>query len=569
MIAQLLTIALYLPFGLLLAAVVLEFFAIKRRSTEGNNAVIAALKASVIGIALACGAAAYIEIQSVSGVSIPFGNWMIGLGVFGLAVVTLFLKVLCRKKNIKGFPSKLMKRMSKSEGSVGRSILLGTYRVALALALVGLFGSVVLADKLAKSDSPQIADNGDSTDPKEKPETTPTPEPEPVVAVTEPVPEPDPIPAPEPEPMPEVVATTTPEPTPEPEPVPTPEPALVVTAADPNPFNSPDAIVLTPDAPMDTTAPAEPVIATTSDPEPAMVTPALTPAMATPVPALEADNSRSDYYATLIQPLFRGRCYDCHGSDKQKGDLRLDSPDAIRKGGKNGPVVVPGKPEKSSAFTLCALPEDDPDIMPSKGKPLTQAQVGYINRWIADGANLGDGKPWPGMEGVVFTPSGDAGSSLSPEVASLIEKLKGIEVGVKEVPGEPGMYEVDYSHAGLVEGQLNLQVLQPMAAHVHTLDLKKTKLIDGDLQHIANFKTLTKLNLALTKVSDTGIGHLRKLENLQYLNLYGTEVSDRSVTTIKDLSKLTKLFLWNSKVTEGGVAKLRKSLPKTDISFGG
>lgn len=576
MTAQLLTIALYLPFGLLLATVVLEFFAAKRRSTEGNNAVIAALKVSAFGIALAAGAAAYVKTQNVAGVSIPFGNWMIGAGVFGLAIIALFLKILCRKKNIKGFPTRLHGRRTKG-ASGGKALLLGTYRLVLAAAFLGLFAGVaVVANENTKLASAEIAGSGEGEDskPEATPEPAPTPEPAVVVKTPKPEPAPDPTPMPEPEPEPTVV-TTTPEPEPAPEPIPTPmpEPTPVVAVADPNnPFNSPDAIIIEPepgmaDAPEPnmTSDPATPVIAKI-EPEPE---PMATPAPTTAAPSDALKKSRSDYYVTLIQPLFRGRCYDCHDAEKQKGDLRLDSPAAIRAGGKSGPIVVPGKPEKSSVYTLCALPEDDPDIMPSKGKPLTTAQVGYIKTWITDGAELGDGKSWPGMEGVVFTSTEEGAVTLAPEVTSLIEKLKSVEVGVKEIPGEPGMYEVDYSHAGLAEGQLHLEVLKPLADHLHTLDLKKTKVVDGDLQHIAEFEKLTKLNLALTKVSDTGISHLKKLENLTYLNLYGTEVGDRSITYLKDLEKLTKLFLWNSKVSQNGVTKLKKSLPKTDISFGG
>ena len=44
-----------------------------------------------------------------------------------------------------------------------------------------------------------------------------------------------------------------------------------------------------------------------------------------------------------IKPLFEASCTGCHGENKQKGDLRLDSLAAVLKGGEDGKVVVPKK----------------------------------------------------------------------------------------------------------------------------------------------------------------------------------------------------------------------------------
>src|SRR4051812_46420077 len=66
-------------------------------------------------------------------------------------------------------------------------------------------------------------------------------------------------------------------------------------------------------------------------------------------------------YVKDIQPILADRCYSCHGPEKQKGDLRLDSPAAIRKGGKNGVALVAGDPAKSTLYSLTLLPAGDDD----------------------------------------------------------------------------------------------------------------------------------------------------------------------------------------------------------------
>src|SRR5437588_10009497 len=52
-------------------------------------------------------------------------------------------------------------------------------------------------------------------------------------------------------------------------------------------------------------------------------------------------------YARDIKPIFTARCSSCHGAVRQRGKLRLDAAALIRKGGRHGAVLVPGKPGES------------------------------------------------------------------------------------------------------------------------------------------------------------------------------------------------------------------------------
>ena len=111
--------------------------------------------------------------------------------------------------------------------------------------------------------------------------------------------------------------------------------------------------------------------------------------------ALEASEAEGTTEVTLVEdpdfkthilPIFQERCVDCHGEDKQKEDLRLDNYEAVMKGSHHGAVVVAGDLIGSSLFQLITLPADDEDIMPPKGDPLTEIQVGLIRNWINQGA---------------------------------------------------------------------------------------------------------------------------------------------------------------------------------------
>lgn len=97
-------------------------------------------------------------------------------------------------------------------------------------------------------------------------------------------------------------------------------------------------------------------------------------------------------FKDTILPILKERCFSCHGPEKAKGKLRLDSLEAIQKGGEEGPIIVAGKPEESSFYKLTILPKDSEDIMPAKGDPLTAEQTKAIAAWITEGANFGDWK---------------------------------------------------------------------------------------------------------------------------------------------------------------------------------
>jgi uncharacterized membrane protein/mono/diheme cytochrome c family protein len=104
-------------------------------------------------------------------------------------------------------------------------------------------------------------------------------------------------------------------------------------------------------------------------------------------------------FAAVVQPMLLQRCADCHGPEKQKGDLRVDSLAALLKGGKDGPVLVPGNAKDSRLIQRLLLPPNDDDHMPPEGKPQpTPAEITLLEWWIdsggpADGSSGGEARP--------------------------------------------------------------------------------------------------------------------------------------------------------------------------------
>jgi len=96
---------------------------------------------------------------------------------------------------------------------------------------------------------------------------------------------------------------------------------------------------------------------------------------------MAADQPKVDF-SRDIQPIFIKRCYECHGPDKQKNDLRLDhKEDAFRGGKSRKPIFAPGKSAESHLIERVTAKDPD-EIMPNKGEPLTAEQIALLRAWI-------------------------------------------------------------------------------------------------------------------------------------------------------------------------------------------
>lgn len=88
-----------------------------------------------------------------------------------------------------------------------------------------------------------------------------------------------------------------------------------------------------------------------------------------------------------VRPILEKRCFECHGPTRQRGGLRLDSGDAIRKGGTTGVVIVAGKSAES--LLICHVGAvGDTKRMPPKGDPLSKDQIAILRAWIDQGAKI-------------------------------------------------------------------------------------------------------------------------------------------------------------------------------------
>ena len=99
-----------------------------------------------------------------------------------------------------------------------------------------------------------------------------------------------------------------------------------------------------------------------------------------------------NFFEEKIRPVLAAKCYKCHSerARKIKGKLKLDSREAILKGGSEGPSVIVDKPDES--LMIIAMRHQDGWDMPPKEK-LPDAVVADFARWIAEGAHFPSAAP--------------------------------------------------------------------------------------------------------------------------------------------------------------------------------
>jgi cytochrome c553 len=87
-----------------------------------------------------------------------------------------------------------------------------------------------------------------------------------------------------------------------------------------------------------------------------------------------------------IRPILAGTCFRCHGGERTGGKLRVDSREALIKGGRSGPALVPGNADKSLLVQVL-LPAKDKDALhmpPEKQLPADVAAD--FSLWVKQGA---------------------------------------------------------------------------------------------------------------------------------------------------------------------------------------
>jgi len=294
-----------------------------------------------------------------------------------------------------------------------------------------------------------------------------------------------------------------------------------------------------------------------------------------------------NFYKEEIKLILQTRCYNCHGPLKQKGGLRLDSESFIKKGWKEGIILVAGNALKSTMYTNLILPMEDDKHMPPMGKhQLTEQEITTLKQWIEKGASFEDE-----LDTIYSSKKETIADSIQVVIPKKVYKFTMLPKEVKELnmPSPVSNETIDFfKHKNIVitsmgEGSNFLMANFINAVPFNSNDLVDLSLIknqlsilklsnlpikDSDLKTLSNLKNITKLNLENTAITDESIAYLKELPKLEQLNLYGTNLTDKSLSQMELFKNLSVIYLWKTKVTKEGIEHFVKVKPNVKIETG-
>lgn len=294
------------------------------------------------------------------------------------------------------------------------------------------------------------------------------------------------------------------------------------------------------------------------------------------------DVQNAAVYHEIVQPILKEKCYSCHSSKKQKGNLRLDTPEFIMKGGKEGKGVVPHNTGKSLISKRIFLKESEEEHMPPKGKPqLTESETKVLEWWIKEGASFDKKVNQLSQSTEIqkvlasFQSSDKEGKTKTTNKIPEAEVEKGSEVSILSLKKSGILVLPVASNSNYL--LINLRGIDPSASDIEALKTLKKQTIWLNATNIKKAETLALilsemkeiriLHVNKTSFSDKEMGILKDLSHLQFLNLSNTMVSEKGLENLKGLKNLEKLYLYKSKVDFKNLNF--KNFPKTKIDTGG
>ena len=301
--------------------------------------------------------------------------------------------------------------------------------------------------------------------------------------------------------------------------------------------------------------------------KPAAAPPAAEPEQESSVPAAPVVARKVSFVKDVL-PILDARCVECHGPNKVKGSLRMDTAAELFAGDPEWWTVVPGKPDESLLLERVLLPAEDPDAMPPRGDRLTAAQIDTIRTWIAEGAEHGVTASAPAAEIEPAPAKADDVAASAPDaaaVAAAVSALRERDVVVMPISQADPEYEVNASLVKPAFADADLARLDGLQPLLVWLDLGRTAVTDEGLEVLREYTAITRLSLDHTNVGDAVVDVLLALPKLEMVNLFGTKLGDEGLKRLAGHPGLQRLYCAETAVSGDAVDTARSAHPALDI----
>ncbi|MCK5281155.1 MAG: hypothetical protein KAK04_21520, partial [Cyclobacteriaceae bacterium] len=276
--------------------------------------------------------------------------------------------------------------------------------------------------------------------------------------------------------------------------------------------------------------------------------------------------------------ILENKCYVCHGKNKQKGELRLDTKEAILEGGENGKIIS-DHAANSLIIKKLRLPLDHEDHMPPKEKKqLSDLELSYLTWWIDNGANFENTLQELNLpdsihgllskEEIVFTDNSIPEKEVKQAGENVLKKLKFLNVIVIPIESNSNYLSVSFMNTLKENSSEAMEELVKIKSQLIWLNLDYQNPDDDAWQHISRLTNLRKLSVKNTNLDDENLTYFQPLKELVYLNLVGTKLTASGLKKINELQKLESLYLFQTGIDRSEFESIQQIFPNTRIDSG-
>jgi len=282
-------------------------------------------------------------------------------------------------------------------------------------------------------------------------------------------------------------------------------------------------------------------------------------------------DSTASVYEKAVEPILLDKCVGCHGPKKVKGNLLLDSKEHILKGGKHGSVLdLSGT---SSIIERIHLPIAEEKHMPPDGKPqLTPAELKILNDWISAGGDFN--------KKMLELNKADSLYILANSYQAPVEKNKNKANAGPDISEYNTNYcNVHYVYPGSTLIEVNffqgsfynreqLKKLDKIKEQIISLNMQSMPLQQEDVNIIASFKQLEKLNLNYTGLNIKALEAIKSIAKLQSLSIAGIEASAAELSKLVKGTSIQNLHVWNTQIKQDQVSIIESSKKNLLVTVG-
>ena len=275
------------------------------------------------------------------------------------------------------------------------------------------------------------------------------------------------------------------------------------------------------------------------------------------------DINQAVVYKDLVQYTLNQKCVQCHGSEKQKGKLRLDDLSWIKAGGKNGNLINSANPAEGELIKRILLDDIDEHHMPPKEKTqLTDAEMVIFQWWINTGASFDKSVAALSPDAKVIKALASFKDENQNQVKTTIktrEPIKPIDKKIQKRLEKMGWVvstiAAEDHHLRLIGSNIEtslkdaLEAAAEISGQIVELKLSFSSIKDNDLSSLSKFKNIEKLWLDHTAITDNSLNQIKALEYLEYLNIVGTNTTANGLRSMMQMPNLKIIYAQGTKIT--------------------